>query len=359
MGLLDGGDEIRTNRLAELLNGAYTGNPNIARQGRRAGVGTRQDRFSGPAAALLSGLLGNAPDEQSGSVLDPNSARNSPIASNIGFGLGTALQISPVFNRLAALLSSSNTSRAMRVNGKIVDPDAVPQRGFNVDYPQTAKSDASGRLTHDIDGNALSSTANIAGRRVVGGLDQRISDAGIRNTAEELGATSRTARRGEIGSDLGRLVTGRGRDGEVQNEILLKKGLSERDAPFVFTHETGHLIDGKAYGGRIPSDGIVNHLRKLYSDANSALAVKPGQIGATPEAMGYVGQKADDELMAEAIRMYMRDPNYMKTNYPEVSKRIRLHVNQNQNLKDVIQFNSAGGAATGVGYDANQRGLLD
>lgn len=115
MGLLDTGDEIRANRLAELLNGAYTGNPNIARQGQRAGVGQRTDRFSGPALGLLGGLMGVAPDEQSGSVLDPNSARNSPLASNIGFGLGSILQMLPA----AELAARGINAGAAKIGGML------------------------------------------------------------------------------------------------------------------------------------------------------------------------------------------------------------------------------------------------
>lgn len=57
--------------------------------------------------------MGVAPDEQSGSVLDPNSARNSPIASNIGFGLGTALQMLPA----AELAARGVNAGAAKVGG--------------------------------------------------------------------------------------------------------------------------------------------------------------------------------------------------------------------------------------------------
>jgi len=47
--------------------------------------------------------------------------------------------------------------------------------------------------------------------------------------------------------------------------------------------------------------------------------------------------------MAEAIRAYKHDPNYIKTVAPDVAKLIRQHVNSNPNLNKVVQFNSAGG----------------
>lgn len=67
----------------------------------RAGVGRRHDVFSGPATAFLSGLAGVAPDEQGGSVLDPNSARNSKAAASAGFWSGLIAQSLPIGEMLA------------------------------------------------------------------------------------------------------------------------------------------------------------------------------------------------------------------------------------------------------------------
>jgi hypothetical protein len=43
--------------------------------------------------------------------------------------------------------------------------------------------------------------------------------------------------------------------------------------------------------------------------------------------------------MAEAIRAYMQNPNYMKTVAPNVARRIRAAVNPNPNINTIIQFN--------------------
>lgn len=107
-------------------------------------------------------------------------------------------------------------------------------------------------------------------------------------------------------------------------------------------HEAGHFIDDLTFGRAIPSAGIRKQLDVLYSAENSALSVPAGKLGATPETHGYKGAKADAERMEEAVRLYLRDPNYMKTNFPDVAKRIRESVNSNPNLKDGIQFNTAG-----------------
>jgi hypothetical protein len=53
--------------------------------------------------------------------------------------------------------------------------------------------------------------------------------------------------------------------------------------------------------------------------------------------------------MADAIRAYMADPNYLKTVAPKTAARIREFVNENPRLSKIIQFNSlAGGAVTGT-----------
>jgi hypothetical protein len=44
--------------------------------------------------------------------------------------------------------------------------------------------------------------------------------------------------------------------------------------------------------------------------------------------------------MAEAIRAYMVDPNYLKTVAPKVAAAIREAVNSHPTLSKIIQFNS-------------------
>lgn len=99
----------------------------------------------------------------------------------------------------------------------------------------------------------------------------------------------------------------------------------------------GHMIDdlaGKIVGHdrvapvrMIDQDGIKAELRWLYNDLNNPTlqqaraAGRPVEQSSSkvyrgfgPEQMGYKkGIEADRELMAEAIRAYMANPNYMKT----------------------------------------------
>ncbi|CDX39910.1 conserved hypothetical protein [Mesorhizobium sp. SOD10] len=134
----------------------------------------------------------------------------------------------------------------------------------------------------------------------------------------------------------------------------------------------GHMIDdlaGTIVGHdrvapvrMIDQDGIKAELRWLYNDLNNPVlqrARAAGQAveqssskvyrGFGPEQMGYKkGMEADRELMAEAIRAYMANPNYMKTVAPKTAARIRAYVNEHKDLKHIIQFNSALGTTGGA-----------
>jgi hypothetical protein len=62
--------------------------------------------------------------------------------------------------------------------------------------------------------------------------------------------------------------------------------------------------------------------------------------------------------MAEAIRAYMADPNYLETVAPRTAARIRAAVNSNQRVAPFIQFNElfglgAAGAGAGALLDAS------
>ena len=59
-----------------------------------------------------------------------------------------------------------------------------------------------------------------------------------------------------------------------------------------------------------------------------------------PKAQGYIGEASDRELIAEAIRAYFADPNYLKSVAPATAARIRAHVNSNPRLSPNVQFNS-------------------
>jgi len=68
-----------------------------------------------------------------------------------------------------------------------------------------------------------------------------------------------------------------------------------------------------------------------------------GRTPVHPEMRGYRPHQVEVELWAEAIRAYIADPNSIKTVAPvapDVANAIRVAVNNNPKLKDVIQFNA-------------------
>lgn len=127
-------------------------------------------------------------------------------------------------------------------------------------------------------------------------------------------------------------------------------------------HFVGHMIDaiagqhpwdGKA-GSRmsISQTGIEDELLYIYNDLNNPAlndmrrrgkAVEPGDDAAfqgfSPAFFGCDGWEAKVELMAEAVRAYLQDPNYIKTVAWNTAKRIRATVNPHPGLKYIIQFN--------------------
>lgn len=96
------------------------------------------------------------------------------------------------------------------------------------------------------------------------------------------------------------------------------------------------MIDELA--GTIPTDGLIKELRQVYSTLFSGRERVRQLTG--PEHLGYVGEDVSRELMAEAIRAYMTDPNYLKTVAPKTAAAIRQAVNSDPHLSTVIQFNS-------------------
>ncbi|MGW6778974.1 hypothetical protein ACWF50_13135 [Brucella pseudogrignonensis] len=229
----------------------------------------------------------------------------------------------------------------------VYNPPAKSLRPFEADYPNGAPSDAAGNLTHDIDGRPLTASY-VAGRRVVGGSDQAIQPAEVRSIGEE------TTGRGIMEAPSRSL---RGASGLVEvnrynrqpEQIFLSSSLTPGQSERVLNHEVGHVIDQAS--GEIPTDGLSRELRPMYNTLNTGQERTKNLTG--PEHLGYKGDEIPREHMADAIRAYMSDPNYIKTVAPKTAARIRQFVNDNPKLKDIIQFNSVA-AAGGAGALAMQ-----
>lgn len=223
-------------------------------------------------------------------------------------------------------------------------PEKQP-RPFELDYPNGAPVDATGKLTQDIDGRAISAK-HVSGRTTVGGSDTAIpTEAYVPIAETATGRSSQAVASREIGGDAGQyVVTTDRRSGNVTDrEIFIDKALPPRKADNVLAHEIGHAID--EISGKMPIDGLNDELRIIYNDGNN-----PQSYGKLfgPENAGYRNKdKVRKELVGEAIRAYKQNPNYIKTVAPKTAARIREYVNTHPKLKNIIQFNSiaaAGGA---------------
>lgn len=113
----------------------------------------------------------------------------------------------------------------------------------------------------------------------------------------------------------------------------------------VEVHELAHVIDYIAK--YIPVEPHRAQLRSIYNTLNNPSRTRDG-LDAVPgrpfiplqRSPAYNDWWGDRELMAEAIRAYLVDPNYIKTVAPELAGAIRDAVNLDPILAPVIQFNN-------------------
>ena len=127
------------------------------------------------------------------------------------------------------------------------------------------------------------------------------------------------------------------------------RSLSPEKARRVVAHEFGHVIDELTLD--IDAAGIKKELRRVYSDLN-----KPYRSGKAfgPEHGGYRGDDVDRELVAESIRAYLQDPNYIKTAAPKTAARLRAMVNADPRVNKTIQLNQLVPAAGALGLVGSQ-----
>lgn len=242
-----------------------------------------------------------------------------------------------------------NAERASK-SSSLLDPKPLPQRPFSDDYPSASSSDAGSTLKQDIEGRELRAPF-IAGRNISGDADEGVELASASEIASKLGAPPQGVARSAplLKGDAGAYV----RLGDDRS-IAFDKSLPLDAQRRVISHEVGHAIDDLVFGvqgkkgAKIPVDGLSKELASVYENLNTKGWFKPGR-GATPKALGYSESVSDAEKMAEAIRAYMFDPNWLKSVAPKTAARIREHANDNPSINRVIQFNSAAPAAVGAG----------
>jgi hypothetical protein len=214
-----------------------------------------------------------------------------------------------------------------------------------LDYKDGAKGkfDEQGNLTHDIEGRELTAPF-VVGRRHVGGADEAFPPAQLDSLAEGLAGTrAEVVPPRAIGGDAGRVTTTTDRrSGRNNYDIGLSSANTPAQQPRVYAHEIAHVIDYIA--GKIDQTDIKNDLQRIYHNLNDGSGRRlqndtPRRLQTTPDSRGYSREKAPRELMAEAIRAYLADPNYIKEIAPKVAERIR-EVNDHPEIKKFVQFNA-------------------
>jgi hypothetical protein len=240
-------------------------------------------------------------------------------------------------------------------------PPPKPARWFSEDYPSKLPVDASGRLVADIEGRPLTAKY-ISGRRMAGAKDQALTDTEIYQLIEDAIGTPPIEQTHQTMHERGgAYLPPYDRKGRVfydeqgnpeRPEMWINRELIAQQRPLVVAHETGHMIEELAAGPRgMPIRGLEPELERVYSTLNS------GQEGRQPPLLpkdrGYRKSDAPSELVAEAVRAYLTDPNYFKTVAPNAAAAIRSLVNSHPELSKLIQFNALGGAAVLGAPDGN------
>lgn len=219
----------------------------------------------------------------------------------------------------------------------VYDTPTVEQREFAADYPNWRPENEGEKLQFDIDGKPLT-TELVAGRRFVGGPDEPLSPSDVASVAKDgTGSFPQAVTSRELKGDVGRYEVTRDRRSNrvLSRDIYFLQSLPIEKAERVMAHEVGHYLDDIA--GKIPVDGLNDEFRLMYNDMNN-----PQNHGKWfgPENNGYKGEKVKRELVAEGLRAYVTNPNYIKTVAPNVASRLREYVNTHPELSKIIQFNS-------------------
>jgi hypothetical protein len=352
---------------------------------------------AGSLAGGITGLVGMTPAGVPMAADDV--ARAIERGDSAGAGIA-ALGLLPVVGRLtkpARSIGRSAVSTAERtieptsyrvVQSSVDRPDrglytapVKKARPFEKDYtpegwPGGPPADASGRLTHDIEGRRLVAPV-ITGRRVLGGADVAVSPAELNAVATSgTGKGPQGVAPGRVpGGGIGAYTVERGPNG-LERNIFFDKSLSAKETPEAVAHEVGHMVEdlaGELAGfyddiplNEIPQTGLVPELRALYNDLNNPHIARIRARGREPdittnaalrdfgpEQMGYSAGDAPRELFADAVRAYLTNPNYLKAMAPNVAARIREYTNSHPELSKFLQFNAIP-AAVGLPLAAQQ-----
>lgn len=299
-------------------------NPNVPAllRGIAAVPAALYDTFIKPAAAAVT-----LPSDVYAGRVDPTSSE----------GIARTLDMAGLLsgNGVADAAAIPEESMALSRKSGYYPPDKSP-REFGEDYPSGAPSGGQENLTHTIDGAPIVAPF-VAGRRIVGGPDEPLGPAQVvAGTTQATGRGPQAVAPSALPSKSVGSVVINPRSGRPE-AVTFSQNLSPADAENVREHEFGHVVDELA--GQIPTDGLSKELSAVYNDLNN-----PQTYGQPygPKNAGYSGPDVPREYMAEAIRAYLQNPNYLKSAAPKTALMIRHSVNNHPEISRIVQFNAGG-----------------
>jgi hypothetical protein len=202
-------------------------------------------------------------------------------------------------------------------------------RPFEADYPDLENDESGAKLKFDIDGQPLDART-IVGRRMVGGVDESLSDKDVAWLTHHFRehATEFLRRHWANPPDDRRLAK-IDRNGRNQKRFIKHRVLAR-------------TLDDMT---RIPWDSnLEEELRQIYNDLNGKVGrgkVVPRGQQTTPEDFGIKGgDSVQREYLREAWRAAIEDENYMKTVAPNVAARLRKALRDNEFTRGWLQMNS-------------------
>jgi hypothetical protein len=221
-------------------------------------------------------------------------------------------------------------------------PPGAPQRPFKFDYRRTPRTDDTGRLLEDIEGRPLDARF-VVGRQFAGKGDVAMTPAEIK--AALMGLDIRHAELEKVpmpGNNTAGVFGGEMVGRRPVGDLFVKSTLSEEDRNITLAHEFGHAIDHFTnYFSDHLTTAEIAELRKVYPTMRAGPRKTPVP---QPEDFGYPPHQINGELVAEAFRAYLMNPNWFKAVAPRSAARFRAAVNKDKYLKHIIQFNSLGAA---------------
>lgn len=312
------------------------------------------DTWPARAASAIAGAVTLPHDVMTGQV-DPLSGEGIARAVNLaGLDVGGVAQGIERAARFIPVDHDPFASELIASRGpKLYNPPVVEQRPFEADYPDSGGTygQPGEPLGTDIEGRRLGARW-VVGRNAVMGEDLPLPEADLDAlTTAGTGRGAQTVapsklRQGAVGATLLNRYT------RVPTDVFLSSALTPEERVLVHAHENGHVIDELA--GEIPTKGLNDELRAVYNTLNNLTrnsagtdAVAFNGTGRTrpvgPRNQGYSTAEEPRELIVEAIRAYMANPNYLKTVAPKTAAAIRAAVNSHPMLSKIIQFNTSAG----------------